>query len=88
MTLTEARKYLARAQKNGYVPYHTGIVSMETIKQTRKKKGTEVVKIKINYGINIDGDGTEGRNFGCPIILWDAEKAEEKFPVKKYYLDR
>jgi len=75
MTLTQAKKYLKRALKNGYVAYHSGIVCMES---NGRKSG---------YGINIDGDGHEGRYFGCPQIIWDAEHAEDKFPVKRYTME-
>lgn len=37
-----------------------------------------------SYGINIDGDGHQGRLFGCPQIIWDSETAERKFPARKY----
>jgi len=36
-----------------------------------------------NYGVNIDGDGRDGRLFGCPQIIWSAEQAEAKFPARK-----
>lgn len=71
MKYTEAKKYLKRALKNGYVAYHQGIVSMET-----SRPG------KYAYGINIDGDGHDGRYFGCPKIIWSAEDAEERFPAR------
>ena len=67
MTYTQAVKYLHRAERNGYVAYHSGICTMDG-----------------NYGINIDGDGHDGRLFGCPQIIWDVERAEEQFPARKY----
>lgn len=70
MRKAEAKKYLDRACRNGYVPYHTGLVLSEGQGQ------------KENWGINIDGDGREGRLFGCPKIIWDAGHAEEMFPAR------
>ena len=70
MNYTDAKKFLARAEKRGYVAYHSGIVCEE---DGRKKR----------YGINIDGDGYDGRYFGCPIIIWDKDHAEEKFPARR-----
>jgi hypothetical protein len=29
-----------------------------------------IVSMDNNYGINIDGDGHDGRLFGCPKTLW------------------
>jgi hypothetical protein len=73
MNYTEAKRYLARAEKNGYVAYHSGIVHMVTgISKSGKEKGY--------YGINIDGDGHDGRIFGCPKIIYSTEAAEERFP--------
>lgn len=69
MTYTEAVKYLNRARKNGYVPYHSGIVYYED---------------SSSYGINIDGDGHDGRYFGCPEIIGSTEEAERRFPTRKY----
>lgn len=71
MTLTQARKYLKRAEKSGYVAYHSGIASMSD--NGRKQF----------YGINIDGDGQEGRLFGRPKLIWDADQAEERFPSRR-----
>ena len=68
MTHKEAEKYLKRSEKNGYVAYHSGLVTMDA-----------------DWGINIDGDGHDGRLFGCPKIIWSAEEAEKLFPTKKYY---
>lgn len=75
MNYTQATKYLHRACKRGYVPYHNGIVSNEELTGNINHQ-----KVKYNYGINIDGDGHKGRYFGYPIIIWDAIIAEEKFP--------
>lgn len=69
MTYVEAKKFLKRAEKNGYVRAYGGIVNYEDGKY---------------YGINIDGDGRDGRYFGCPQIIWDAAWAEQKFPTRKY----
>lgn len=66
MTKKEAQKALKIAEKNGYVRYHSGIVTMED--------GN-----KRYYGINIDGDGREGRLFGCPRIIWDMDYVKERF---------
>ena len=63
MTYTMAKKWLRKAERCGYVAYHKGIV----------------VDDKKNYGINIDGDGHNGRNFGCPEIIWSVEHAEQFF---------
>jgi len=68
MNYTQAIKYLKRACKRGFVAYHSGIVS----------DGDG------DYGINIDGDGRDGRLFGCPTIIWSPDSAEEKFPARKY----
>lgn len=67
MTYKEAIMYLNRAQKNGYVPFHSGIIKMEN--------GN-----KFNWGINIDVDGSKDRPFGVPTIIFDKETAEEMFP--------
>jgi hypothetical protein len=72
MTYTEAKKYLARAERNGYVAYHSGLVNNG---ETGRRA---------TYGINIDGDGREGRYFGSPQIIWSAEQAERKFPARQY----
>ena len=58
MTYSKANQMLMAAEKRGYVKYHSGITSFE--------EGGRVT----NYGINIDGDGNEGRLFGCPKIIW------------------
>jgi len=72
MTYTKAKIYLARACRNGYVPYYNGIVCFED------RPG----HIN-NHGINIDGDGHDGRDFGCPEIIWDEETAERRFPTRR-----
>ena len=78
MTHTEAKKYLNRAENNGYVRNHSGLVIIETkVKWGGNTTGCE-------WGINIDGDGHEGRLFGCPQIIWDTETAEIMFPTRKY----
>jgi len=76
MTYTQAKMYLRRAERSGYVAYHKGIVSME-------RKPWWGSPARYNYGINIDGDGCEGRLFGCPEIIWEAESAEEQFPPRR-----
>lgn len=80
MNYTEAKKYLKRALRNGYVAYHSGIVSWKM--ETKKRLGGNTTGHI--YGINIDGDGHEGRYSGCPTIIWSAESAEERFPAEKY----
>ena len=75
MTNTQAQKYLKRATKRGYVAYHSGIAHMVTGIKRGKETGY--------YGINIDGDGHEGRLFGCPKLIWDARIAEEMFPARR-----
>lgn len=77
MTLTEAKKYLKRAERKGYVAYHSGLV-MEEVKPRWGGNTTGS-----NWGINIDGDGHDGRYFGCPQIIWDSETAERIFPSKR-----
>jgi hypothetical protein len=77
MNYTEAIKYLKRAEARGYIRYHSGIVCQEN--NNRKWGGPGNY-----YGINIDGDGKDGRLFGCPQIIWDAEQAEDMFPARKY----
>lgn len=67
MTYTQAVKYLKRAERSGYVAYHSGLVNDG----------------EAWYGINIDGDGHDGRNFGCPQIIWDIETAERMFPGRR-----
>lgn len=74
MTYRQAQKYLRRAEARGYVAYHSGIVSMEIPLQWGGNT------TGYTYGINIDGDGHEGRLFGCPKIIWDVETAERLFP--------
>jgi hypothetical protein len=74
MTHSQAKKYLARAERRGYVAYHNGIV----MEETEKRYGGNTTGT--NWGINIDGDGHNGRLFSCPQIIWSAEQAEEKFP--------
>jgi hypothetical protein len=78
MTHSEAKKYLNRAENNGYVRYHNGIVTQET----KTKWGGNTTGFIC--GINIDGDGHNGRLFGCPKIIWDTETAERMFPTRKY----
>lgn len=63
MTRKQAERWLARAEKHGYVAYHSGIVRMEGR----------------CYGINIDGDGRNGRFFGCPKIFWTQESLVDFF---------
>jgi len=78
MNYTEAKKYLNRAENNGYVRNHSGIV-MQEVKSRWGGNTTGCF-----YGINIDGDGHNGRLFGCPRIIWDVETAESMFPARKY----
>jgi hypothetical protein len=78
MNYTEAKKYLKRAEKNGYVRYHSGI----TLQEGRPRWGGNTSGN--TYGINIDGDGHDGRYFGCPKIIWDTETAEMMFPKREY----
>lgn len=80
MNLTQAKKYLNRAERNGYVAYHNGIVSQEIpVRWSGNTTG-------LSFGINIDGDGHNGRLFGCPQIIWDTETAENMFPTRNYNL--
>lgn len=75
MTLTEARKYLRRAKREGYVPCDSGLAHMVTGIRNGHECGY--------WGINIDGDGRGGRLFGCPRLIWSAEIAEAKFPGRR-----
>jgi hypothetical protein len=78
MNHTEAVKYLKRAENTGYVRYHSGLVMQETeLRWGGNTTGTF-------WGINIDGDGHDGRLFGCPQIIWDVETAENRFPTRSY----
>ena len=78
MKHTEAVKYLNRAERRGYVKYHSGLV-MENIPVQWGGNTTGS-----NWGINIDGDGTifggVRHLFGCPQIIWGRDQAEEQFP--------
>ena len=82
MNYTEAKKYLARAEKSGYVKMHSGFAAQEI---RPRWGGNTTGKI---YGINIDGDGTITNGvrhlFGCPRVIWDAEDAEKMFPTRQY----
>jgi hypothetical protein len=78
MNYTEAKKYLNRAENNGYVRYHSGLVmTEEPVRRGGNTTGS-------SWGINIDGDGHNGRLFGCPQMIWDVETAERLFPARKY----
>lgn len=61
MTKKEAQKTLSIARKCGYVPYYNGLVTFE-----------ENGKIT-SWGANIDGDGRDGRLFGCPQVIWNED---------------
>jgi hypothetical protein len=76
MNYKQALMYLNRAEKRGYVAYHSGIVR-EDIEPSWGGNTTGS-----NWGINIDGDGHNGRYFGCPKIIWDVETAERMFPSR------
>lgn len=65
MTHSKAKQMLAAAEKRGYVRYHQGIVCFWENGKAQ------------NYGINIDGDGCDGRYFGCPKILWTVEAVNQ-----------
>lgn len=62
MTYKHAKRWLRRAEKHGYVPYHEGIVKMGNA-----------------YGVNIDGDGQDGRLFGNPRIFWTQDQIIDFF---------
>lgn len=68
MNYSTAKKMLKRAEARGYVAYHSGIVCYEG------QNGG-----KNSYGINIDGDGHDGRLFGCPKIIWSTEQFNDSF---------
>lgn len=72
MNYNQAKLALHKICKCGYVPYHRGIVCQED------SNG----RVSI-YGINIDGDGHDGRLFGCPQIIWDQEHFNEFFNFAK-----
>ncbi len=82
MNYTEAKKYLARAEKSGYVRMHSGFAAQE-VPVTWGSNTTGRY-----YGVNIDGDGTITNGvrhlFGCPKVIWDVETAEKMFPTRKY----
>lgn len=61
MTKRDAQKTLKIALKCGYVAYHNGLVGFE-----------ENGKIT-SWGANIDGDGRDGRLFGCPEVIWSED---------------
>lgn len=69
MTFKQAQRWLRRAQRNGYVAYHKGIVYEEG-------RG---------YGVNIDGDGREGRLFGNPEIFWTQDQIIDFFAARGVY---
>jgi len=73
MTYTKAKIWLRRAIRHGYVPVHGGIACFEGDRYN-----------KDSYGVNIDGDGHNGRYFGCPHIVWYEEEAARRFPPRKY----
>lgn len=77
MNYTKAKMYLARAEKNGYTAYHSGLVKTEIPVQWGGNTTGYV------WGINIDGDGHNGRYFGCPQMIWSEEIAEDMFPRRK-----
>lgn len=62
MTKKEAQKTLKIALKCGYVEYYNGLVLFE-------ENG------KRSWGANIDGDGRDGRLFGCPKVVWNSDNA-------------
>lgn len=74
MTNREATKYLKRAEKHGYVKYHSGFCTTECTKRYGGNTSG------LTWGINIDGNGIDNL-FGCPQIIWSSEEAEEKFPI-------
>jgi len=78
MNYTQALKYLARAERSGYVKNYSGFVRQDT---TPRWGGNTTGSF---WGINIDGDGHNGRLFGCPEIIWDVEIAESRFPPRRY----
>jgi hypothetical protein len=75
MTLSQAKKYLARAIKTGYMAYNCGL----GVIQETSKRGNYA---KFTYGIHINGDGQEGRFFGLKSI-WKVEQVKEMFTAKK-----
>jgi hypothetical protein len=36
-----------------------------------------IVSMDGNYAINVDGDGQDGRYFGCPKIIWTVTAVNE-----------
>lgn len=62
MTKAQATKSLSSLTRAGYVAYHTGLIYHDDNK---------------TWGVNVDGDGHDGRLFGCPKTFWSIEKVEE-----------
>ena len=76
MTKTQAIKYLHRAEKNGFIAYHHGLVTHEV--ESRYSGNTT----GLYWGINIVC-GEENRHmFSRAKIIWDADHAERIFPGK------
>lgn len=62
MTKREAQRTLRIAIKCGYVAQgRSGLVAWE---ENGKITG---------WGANIDGDGKDGRYFGCPQVIWNSD---------------
>ncbi len=76
MTKSQALKYLLRARKNGYAPFHHGLVINE-VESPYNGKTTG-----LNWGIQIEELSNEGQVLGHPRIIWDADQAERMFPGK------
>ena len=74
MNLTDAKKYLKRAENSHFIKYHSGLVCQEVkIKWGGNTTG-------LIWGINIDGDGSKNHPFGCPKMIWDIDNVKEMFP--------
>jgi hypothetical protein len=57
MTHEQAKKYLERATRRGYVACHSGIA----LQEEKNRWGGNI--IGATWGINIDEDGHDGRAF-------------------------
>ena len=76
MTKYQALRYLHRAEKNGYLPYHYGLVLNE-VESPYNGKTTG-----LKWAIQVEEPGIEGQRTGHPLIIWDADQAERMFPGK------
>jgi|GEM_PF-3269038 len=76
MTKSQALRYLNRAERNGYIPYHHGLALNEVESPYNGKT------IGLKWGIQVEELGNEVQPTGHPLIIWDADQAERLFPGK------